>query len=86
MTDIIIKNERDDILKKDCPHFVPLNDGTLSGDRKYCNLSFQCKQIGMASDSVTTRDGNTKEVIGMDYLCTGKYAIWEERMKDEEAE
>lgn len=86
MVDVHIKGEKDDILEKDCLDFTPFNDGTLSGDRKYCNLSFQCKQIGMASDRATTVDGNTGDIIAVDYLCTGKYAKFEERSKDEEAE
>jgi len=86
MGDIIIKNKGDNILDKDCPDFVPLIDGTLVGDKKYCNLSFQCKQVGMAADRVTIRDGKTNKIVGTDYLCTGKYAKWEERSKDEEAE
>lgn len=86
MVDIHIKNKKDDILEKDCADFVPMDDGTITGERKYCNLSFQCKQVGMASDYAKTMDGNTGEVLGFDYLCTGKYAIWEERKKDEEAE
>lgn len=86
MVDINIKNEKDDVLVKDCTDFVPLDDGTLTGEKKYCNLSFQCRQIGMAADRVTTRDGITGEITGVDYLCTGKYAKFEERTKDEEAE
>lgn len=84
MTELIIKGEKDDILKKDCPDFVPLNDGTKFGDKKYCDLSFECKQVGMVSEFV--KMFNVKgELIAEDYLCTGKYAKWEERGRDEEA-
>lgn len=86
MVDIHIKDKKDDILYKDCDDFVPLDDGTITGERKYCNLSFQCKQVGMASDYVQVCDGLTGEVIEFDYLCTGKHTIFEERTKDEEAE
>ena len=84
MVDIIIKNKKDDILIKDCQDFIPLNDGTKFGDKKYCDLSFECKQIGMVSEFVKMFDVNGK-LISEDYLCTGKYAKWEERSKDEEA-
>lgn len=86
MTDIIIKNKKDDILEKDCTDFVPFDDGTISGERKYCALSFQCRQIDMAADHVKTLDPLTGKDLGFDYLCTGKKALWEERKKDEEAE
>jgi len=86
MTDIIIKDTKDDVLIKGCHDFIPLDDGTLSGERKYCNLSFQCKQVDMAADYVRTVDPVTGEDIGFDYLCTGKYALIDELSKDEEAE
>jgi len=69
---------------KDCADFVPLDDGTIAGDKKYCNLSFECKQMEMYSEFVKFL--NEQGVIVLqDYMCTGKYAIWEERSKDEEA-
>jgi hypothetical protein len=85
MTDIIINDKRKDILIKDCLDFIPLDDGTKTGDFKYCNLSFQCRQVGMAADRFEGYNDNG-ELIEVDYLCTGKYAKWEERNKDEEAE
>ena len=68
---------------KDCPDFIPLKDGTLNGDRKYCDLSFKCKQIGMYSEyvEITDKFGN----VIRDYLCTGCHPIFEERSRDEEA-
>lgn len=84
MTEIIIK-DKDDILDKDCPDFVPLDDGTIHGDKKYCALSFQCKQIGMKSDYVEFYNPRTGELIGMDYLCTGKKPVFEERIIDDKA-
>jgi len=85
MTEIILKGKKDDILDKQCQDFIPLVDGTIHGDKKYCNLSFQCKQIGYASDYVQFFDPKTGELIGHDYFCTGKKPIFEERMLDEEA-
>jgi hypothetical protein len=87
MTDIIIpgKYKKRDVLDKDCPDFVPMKDGTIVGDKKYCDLSFQCKQLGMKSEFVKAVDPKTGEIIFHDYLCTGQYAIFEERSDDEEA-
>jgi hypothetical protein len=68
---------------KDCSDFIPLNDGTIGGDKKYCDLSFKCKQLGMYSDyvEITDRFGN----FTRDYLCTGCHPIFEERSRDEKA-
>ena len=85
MTEIIMKGKKDDILDKDCEDFVPLEDGTIHGDKKYCNLSLQCRQINMKSDYVEFYDPKTGKLIGIDYFCTGKNPIFEERMIDEEA-
>jgi hypothetical protein len=48
MVDIIIPSKK--IGCKDCFSWVPLRDGTLTGDPKYCQLSLECKQIGMRGD------------------------------------
>ncbi len=69
---------------KHCAEFVPLKDGTKTGDKKYCDLSFACKQMGMLGEfvEITDSEGN---VTLRDYLCTGKYARWEERSRDGKA-
>ena len=87
MTDIIIpgKYKKRDILDKDCPDFVALEDGTISKEKKYCDLSFQCKQIGMRAEFVTAVDPKTGEVIFHDYLCVGQRPFFEERKDDEES-
>lgn len=74
-----------DILDKECEDFVALEDGTIQGEKKYCNLSFQCRQPGYKSDYVELFDPKTGELIERDYLCTGKKLIWEERRLDEKA-
>ena len=79
-----MSNKKDDILNKDCKDFIPLNDG-LGGDKKYCALSFQCKQLGMKSDYTQAINPKTGQIIELDYLCTGKYVTYEERLNDEEA-
>lgn len=52
-----------------CVHFVPIDDGTLTGDDRYCALSFQCKQIGYRS--VGVRVGSKDGMEEYDFLCTG---------------
>lgn len=83
MTDIIFKDNTD-ILIKDCLDFVPLADGTKTGEKKYCNLSFLCKQVGYYSEYTELFDADGS-LIARDYLCTGKKVKPEEVMKDEEA-
>jgi hypothetical protein len=87
MTEIIIPNKKDPHdpdTQKDCNDFVPMKDGTACGDKKYCDLSFACKQIGMHAQWVEIEDKDGK-IIARDYLCTGKHPIWEERSEDTEA-
>jgi len=87
MTEIIIPKLRDphDVdAPKDCPDFAPLDDGTIAGDKKYCRISFLCKQIGMLSEYAEIYSP-AGIVIERDYLCTGKYPIFEERSEDERA-
>jgi hypothetical protein len=69
MSKIIIHSDRKS--DKDCSDWTPLNDGTITGDSKYCNLSIQCKQLGMRSDWYKFRDINGKSAF--DYFCTGMY-------------
>lgn len=87
MSEIIIpgKYKKRDILDKDCSDFQPLKDGTISKEKKYCDLSFQCKQIGMRAEFVKAIDPKTGEIIFHDYLCTGQYPFFKERSDDEEA-
>jgi hypothetical protein len=83
MSNIIIPNERDPLKRgKSCPHFCPLEDGTKSGDPRYCNLSLHCKQVGMISDWHKFRDQDGNEAF--DYFCTGVYATEEHRGIDKE--
>lgn len=57
------------LLIKDCPSFIPLKDGTILGDERYCDLSFQCKQTGMISKYVEFISPEGEVVY--DFLCTG---------------
>ena len=97
MTEIIIKGKKDDILDKDCPSFIPLNDGTIHGEKKYCDLSHECRQFDPADNMgyysewkedyelYTDESGSVVKEKVCDYLCTGKKPIFEERSRDEEA-
>lgn len=69
---------------KDCPDWVPLDDGTRTGDSKYCNRSLECTQHLMASDYYMFNDYKTGELNRFDYFCTGIYALKDEYSKDEE--
>jgi len=68
---------------KDCSDWVPLPDGTKTGDPKYCGLSRQCKQLGMKSDWYRFYDHSTGE-HSFDYFCTGMYVKQEEKLIDDE--
>ena len=61
MSNIIIpgKYKKRDVLSKDCLDFVALKDGTVAGEKKYCDLSFQCKQLGYKTEFVTAFDPKT---------------------------
>lgn len=100
MTEIIIKSAKDphDVdAPKDCQDFVPLNDGTIKGDSKYCDNSRKCRQydpireLGFLSQrhewyefGVDDKGEVVMEPV-CDYLCTGKFPIFEERHEDERA-
>jgi hypothetical protein len=78
MSNIIITTDRRH--NKDCSDWCPLNDGTLTGDPKYCDLSLQCRQIGMKSDWYRFRDQDGNE--SFDYFCTGMYLNPEKEEKN----
>lgn len=80
MSNIIIprRNKSD----KDCCDWCPLKDGTKTGDTKYCDLSQQCKQVGMKTDWHFFKDELTGET-DYDYFCTGM-CVTEENKKDDD--
>jgi len=83
MSNIIIPTDRNPIKRgKDCPDFAPLNDGTKTGDPRYCNLSLHCTQKCMRSDWYKFRDQDGNEAF--DYFCTGIFATIEDRGVDDE--
>ena len=65
----------------DCPDFVPISDGTVFGDPRYCNLSVKCRQLGMISELAEVIDMKTGTLKGLIYMCTGQYIVFEDRFK-----
>jgi hypothetical protein len=68
---------------KDCCDFIPLKDGTKTGDPKYCDRSLYCRQIDMKSDWHQFIDVATGE-LKFDYFCIGVYAKKEDIGEDKE--
>lgn len=86
MSKIIIPSDHDPIKRgKDCEDFIPLDDGTRTGEGKYCDRSFECRQMGMKSDFVELTDLKTGKVKSCDYLCWGILYKKGEMEPDEEA-
>lgn len=86
MSDLIIVNNGERFYNKDCPDFKPLEDGTLTGDTKYCNYSIDCQQTdvvgcGYISDWYKFFNHDTGEQA-FDYFCTGCYGDKDERKED----
>jgi hypothetical protein len=78
--------------KKDCVDFQPLNDGTLTKEHRYCNLSLNCRQIDIGLDgkaipmeahylTLITEDGERYHEL----FCTGQYDFrsLNERVEDD---
>ena len=80
---VYLINVNEKTLCKDCSDFICLADGTRTGDPKYCNLSLQCRQIGMKSDWYNFYDHETGE-YSYDYFCTGFYVSEENKRDDDE--
>lgn len=92
MTIIKINNEgcvdspTNDAIKfnKDCQNFKNLDDGTITGEYRYCNLSLQCRQIdvlrngdvvSMESHYLPIIDSITSEVLSHELFCTGMHDL-----------
>jgi hypothetical protein len=97
MTTCNIKNMSIDSIKfnKDCCDFVRMDDGTITGDSKYCNLSLDCRQVGvlfdgsvvpMESHYLKIVDVTTGEVVAHELFCTGIHDSRPlcERLEDDE--
>jgi len=69
---------------KDCGDFVCLEDGTITKECRYCNLSLVCRQIdvladgsvvGMESNYLPVVDGTSGEMQSHELFCTGMYDL-----------
>ncbi len=78
---------------KQCPDFVVLDDGSLVGEYRYCNLSLQCRQIDIGADAQPIpMEANYLSVYDIkgklaaeELFCTGMYDLRsiKERINDE---
>ena len=85
MSKIIIPGEptEDSIkYKKDCPDFQCMEDGTITRECKYCQLSTDCRQTGkrpdgvwanMKNDYVPIMDLEEGMILEWEYFCTGMF-------------
>ena len=95
----LIQATRDDIktmdskkYHKDCPHFLCLDDGTITKDYKYCDGSLVCQHSGlingkpvpMTCNYIPVLDVIANEVEWVEY-CTGIYDMrpLKERIEDD---
>ena len=80
--------------KKDCQNFKCLNDGTIIGECRYCNLSLQCRQIDVLANGkvvpmeahyLPITDAITVEVLRHELFCTGMHDLrpYNERLEDD---
>jgi len=79
--------------KKDCPDFVCLEDGTITKEYKYCNLSLQCRQVDIVTNCETfPMEANYLPVYDAkghlhshELFCTGMHDIrsYIERLEDD---
>ena len=81
---------------KDCCDFRCLNDGTILGESKYCDLSLHCRQtdvtrfgtiIGMESHFLPVIDPVTGDIKEHHLFCTGFHDLrpHKERLEDDKA-
>jgi len=80
--------------KKSCPHFLCLEDGTITKDYKYCDGSEVCRHTGLRGGKVVPMEGHylsvfnpqNNEIEWVEY-CTGMYDLrpLKERYEDDKA-
>lgn len=81
--------------KKDCGDFECLEDGTITKECRYCNLSLQCRQIDIGGDGkpipmeahyLPVYDANG-DLLAHELFCTGMYDLrpYKERLEDDKA-
>ena len=78
---IIIPTEDSMKYRKNCTDFRCLKDGTLTGDERFCDRSFECEQtdfikgkkVNMKVGLLIIKDDSTGKIIEHVPYCTGKY-------------
>ena len=78
---------------KDCDDFQCLEDGTVTKECKYCNLSTVCRQVDfvdgvavpMENHYLPILDPQNGRIIEWEYYCTGMhdYRPHKERLEDD---
>ena len=79
---------------KDCMDFKCLNDGTITGEYRYCELSTTCRQVDvlpngrtvpMEANYLPVIDPTTMEVVTHELFCTGMHDLrtLTERIEDD---
>lgn len=79
---------------KNCKDFMCLDDGTIVGEHRYCNLSLQCRQVDvdlagksipMESHILVILDPITGEELNQELFCTGMHDLrpLKERIEDD---
>ena len=78
---------------KDCPDFQCLDDGTVLGECKYCNLSTVCRQIGiLPNGEMVPMEGHflpvideNGQLVAHEIFCTGMidHRPHKERIEDD---
>ena len=77
---------------KDCKDFVCLDDGTIVRECRYCNLSLQCRQVGIIDGKFVPMESHFLPIydengnyIAQELFCTGMYdeRPLEERTEDD---
>jgi len=79
--------------KKSCQDFQCLNDGTITRECKYCNLSLNCRQVDllggkpipMEAHYLPIVDPTTGEIMEHQLFCTGMWDLrpLKERLEDD---
>ena len=81
MSSIILPTKDSIKYKKNCADFRCLKDGTLAGDERFCDRSFECEQTGFINGKkvnmkiglLVIQDAITGEVIEHIPYCTGMH-------------
>lgn len=78
---------------KDCEHFKNLDDATIIGDSRYCELSLQCRQVDvLPNGKVVNMEAHRLPLydefgtmVAEELFCTGNFDLrpLKERIEDD---